>query len=78
MSAIFSADGTMLRSEMTIKTSELPASVLQYTSAHYKGAFIKEAARITKANGEVNYEAEVKKTDVMFDASGKFIKEVKD
>jgi hypothetical protein len=31
-----------------------------------------------KANGEVNYEAEVPHKDVIFDANGKFIKEAKD
>ncbi len=74
MSANFDAKGTLLETEETIKESELPASALQYVKDKYKGAKIKEAAKITKANGEVNYEAEVNKKDVMFDASGKFIK----
>ena len=43
-----------------------------------KGKNIKEGAKITKADGTVNYEAEVNGTDVIFDASGKFIKEAKD
>ncbi len=78
LSAEFTGDGVLLESEVTIKTSELPASVLKYVKEHYKGATIKEAAKITKASGEINYEAEVNKTDVMFDADGKFIKEQKD
>ena len=78
MTEMYSADGTMMESEIAIKATELPAAVLAYVKAHYKGADIKEAAKITKANGEINYEAEVKKMDVVFDASGKFIKEVKD
>ena len=78
MSAEFDETGTLLESELTIKASELPAPVLQYVKEHYKGASIKEAAKITKSNGEVNYEAEVNKVDVIFDAKGKFIKEEKD
>jgi len=77
MSALFTADGTMTESEVGIKVSELPAAVLAYVKEHYKGAAIKEAAKITKAGGTVNYEAEVNKTDVIFDANGIFLKEVK-
>jgi len=78
MSALFTADGTMTESEVDIKVSELPAPVLAYVKAHYKGSVIKEGAKITKTDGTVNYEAEVNKTDVIFDANGKFLKEAKD
>jgi hypothetical protein len=74
MSAVFKADGTQVESEMGINTATLPATVIVYVKQHYKGAAIKEAAKITKANGEVNYEAEVKGKDLLFDSAGKFIK----
>ena len=61
-----------------MKVTELPANVLSYVKEHYKGKTIKEASKITKATGIVNYEAEVSGMDVIFDASGKFIKEMKD
>lgn len=77
MSALYNSSGTCLQTEMEIATSELPADVSAYVKQHYKGS-IKEAAKITKANGEINYEAEVNKTDVIFDKDGKFIKEEKD
>ena len=78
MSALFEANGTMTESEMDIKVADLPANVLAYVKEHYKGKSIKEGAKITKADGTVNYEAEVDGKDVIFDAAGKFIKEVKD
>lgn len=78
MSAVYEANGTMTESEISIKVAELPAAVLSYVKEHYKGAAIKEAAKITKADGTVNYEAEVNKMDVLFDANGNFIKEAKD
>ena len=78
MSALFAADGTLTESELTIPTASLPAPVLDYVKAHYKGVAIKEAARITKASGEINYEAEVKGMDLIFDANGKYIKSQKD
>ena len=78
MSALFEANGTMTESEMDIKVTDLPATVLAYVKEHYKGKTIKEGAKITKADGTVNYEAEVDGKDVIFDAAGKFLKEVKD
>jgi len=77
-SATFSPDGTFLESEVNIQVSELPSAVLGYMKQHYPGISIGEAARITKANGETNYEAEIKGKDVVFDANGKFLKEEKD
>ena len=34
-------------------------------------------AKITKANGEMIYEAEIKGKDLLFDMNGNFIEEVK-
>jgi autotransporter translocation and assembly factor TamB len=78
MSAVYDAAGALKETEEDIQLSELPAGITGYIKQHYQGAAIKEAARITKAGGEVNYEAEVNKTDVLFDKHGKFLKEVKD
>ena len=78
MSALFEANGTMTESEMDVKVTDLPAAVLAYVKVHYKGKNIKEGAKITKADGTVNYEAEVDGRDVIFDANGKFLKEVKE
>jgi len=78
MSVLYEANGTMTESEVDIKTTALPAAVQAYIKEHYKGKAIKEGAKITKADGTVNYEAEVDGKDVIFDAAGKFLKEVKD
>ena len=78
MSALFEKNGTMTESEMDIKVSSLPASVLAHVKENYKGMKIKEGAKITKADGTVMYEAEVNGKDVIFDANGKFLKEMKD
>ena len=77
ISALFEKDGTMVESEADIKVSSLPASVLAYVKDNYKGKSIKEGAKITKADGTVTYEAEVNGKDVIFDANGKFLKEIK-
>ena len=78
MSALYEANGTMTESEKDIKVTSLPATVLAYVKANYKGKTIKEAAIITKADGTVTYEAQVSGKDLIFDANGKFIKEMKD
>jgi hypothetical protein len=64
--------------EMAIAATELPAAVMPYFNEHYKKATVKETAKITKASKEINYEIGIKGKDLLFDASGKFIKEAKD
>jgi hypothetical protein len=78
MSAIYDSNGNLQESEVDIKVNELPAGVTSYIKTHYKGAPIKEASKITKTNGEVNYEAMVNHTDVIFDSNGKYLKELKE
>lgn len=80
MSTVFSAAGVAEETEIEIKKEELPAAALTYISQNYKDAKINETAKITKANGEINFEAEVKKTDLIFDANGNFLlsKDVKE
>lgn len=78
MSAIYNPKGVLQETEYAIKISELPAPVTTYMKAHYKGVSIKDAAKITKADGTVLYEAAIKGKDVVFDANGKFVKESRD
>lgn len=77
-SAIYDAKGLLQETEQEIKTSDLPVAVSTYMKDHYKNTVVKGAARITKADGTIVYEAEIKGKDVLFDANGKFLKEVKD
>lgn len=77
-SAIYDPKGGLVESEQEMKATDLPAVVTAYMKEHYKGITVKGAAKITKAGGTVNYEAEIKGKDVIFDATGKFLKEVKD
>lgn len=76
MSAIFTAAGVLKESEEEIEANMFPAAATAYIKEHYKGAKVKETAKITRPNGEVNYEAEVNDTDLIFDKDGKFIKAV--
>ncbi|SKA10012.1 PepSY-like domain-containing protein [Sediminibacterium ginsengisoli] len=77
-SVIYNGNGVLQESEQEITPAELPAAVSTYMKEHYKNRAVKGAARITKADGSICYEAAVKGLDVIFDANGKFLKEVKD
>lgn len=78
MSVLYEGNGNKLETEQDIDTSGLPQAVKDYVSQNYKGETIKEPALITKANGEVNYEAEVKGNDLLFTKDGQFIKTTKE
>lgn len=77
MSVVYNAQGILEEKEVEIKANQLPATVSAYITKNKLGK-IKEAAKITKANGTVNYEAEVNGGDALFDAKGNFIKLQKD
>jgi len=76
MSAVFDLDGTLQESEMEISVNELPSVARNYVKTHYNTS-IKEASKITLGSGAVEYEAEIKGKDIMFDANGNFVKEIK-
>jgi hypothetical protein len=78
MSATFEPNGNFLESEVNIRESELPHAALSYIKTNYKDKKIKESAKITSAGGVITFEAEIDGKDVIFDNSGKFLKEVKD
>ncbi len=78
LSNLYNPNGTLTESEMEMKVTDLPANIQAYVTAHYIGKKIKSAAKITKADGSVQYEANVNGKDAIFDANGKFLKEVKD
>ena len=77
-SVLFDETGKIVETEVEIEMNQLPKGVTEYIGANYKGISVKEAAKITNAEGKVTYEAEIKGMDLLFDSTGKFIKGVKD
>ena len=71
----FTSTGNFIETVKAIPVSQLPAPVLAYVKAHYKGAKITEAGKVTDAKGKLSYEAEVNKKDIIFDDKGNFVKE---
>ncbi len=76
-SVTFDASGNMMDVESEINVSALPQAVLDYMKKTYPDKKIKEASKITDAKGVITYEAECKGLEVIFDAKGGFLKEVK-
>lgn len=77
MSVVYNAQGALEEKEVEIEANQLPEKVSFYIEKNKLGK-IKEAAKITKANGTIIYEAEVDNGDALFDAKGNFIKLHKD
>ncbi len=77
-SALFTADGVMTESEISIALEELPKLAQQYIVKKFVGKKIKETAKITKADGTITYEINVAGKDELFDTKGNFLKEVKE
>ena len=77
-SVLMDAQANIIETEVEIELSQLPPGILDYVKKHYTGRKVKEAEKITDANGIVTYEAEIKGMDLIFDSKGIFIKELKD
>jgi hypothetical protein len=73
-SVTFKPDGTFMEMVDAMPVSGLPAAVSAYVKAHYSGAKITEAGKVTDAQGKTRYEAEVKGKDLLFDEKGEFVK----
>lgn len=70
----FTPAGVFVEEVDAIAVTELPAAIPAYVKAHYNRAKIKEAGKVTDANGKKMFEAEIKGKDLLFDQDGKFIK----
>lgn len=70
----FTPAGGFVEEVNAIGVGQLPVAIVPYVKAHYKGARIKEAGKVTDAAGKHFFEAEIKGKDLIFDASGKFLR----
>jgi len=78
MSALIDMKGNILETETELKISSLSPQIINYIKDHYKGKELIGAAKIINAAGILNYEAAIKGKDILFDANGTFLKEVKE
>lgn len=76
-SVLLDANGNVVETETEIAVTALPATAREYLAKNYPNQKVKEAAQITDAQATVTYEAELEGVDVLFTATGQFIKTVK-
>ncbi len=78
-SAVYDKSGHRKSLEVAVQLNTLPKTATDYLAKKYSAYKITEAAKITTDKNEVTYEAEVgkdgKSWDVIFDATGKFLKQ---
>jgi hypothetical protein len=77
-SIVLSRDGTLVRTETEIQTSELPGGVISYVSMHHPGSSKMKAYKIIDIKGVVSYEVESDDIDYLFDAKGVFLSQEDD
>ena len=77
MTLVISPTGSLVQTEYAITSAELPKGAVDYLAEHAKGVKINEMAHILKPNGDIQYEAEVKGKDILFDKDGKFLSKEK-
>lgn len=73
---VYDPEGKQLEEEMSISAGQLPQGIKTYISEKKLGR-VKEAARITRSDGSVLFEAEINKTDYIFDSRGNYLKQEK-
>jgi hypothetical protein len=73
-SVLFTPAGVFVEQVLAIPVAQLPAAVTDYVHSHYPRVKIKEAGKVTDAEGRTRFEAEVKGRDLLFDEKGNFLK----
>ncbi|MBO9617799.1 MAG: PepSY-like domain-containing protein [Niabella sp.] len=76
-SAIYDEKGNLQETETAIPGQEFPKAAKDFITSKKLGP-IKETAKIVKPDGTIQYEAEIKKMDYLFDAKGAFLRAQKD
>ncbi|SDE15801.1 PepSY-like domain-containing protein [Niabella drilacis] len=76
-SAVYDKSGKLIETETAISGDAFPKAAKDYIAQKKLGP-VTETAKIIKADGTVSYEAEIKKTDYLFDAKGAFLRAQKD
>lgn len=76
-SAVIDANGNLVEKEEEISITMMPKSAIGYFRKNYPKEKIKETSKIVDNKGVITYEISLKKTDLLFDDKGNFIKKTK-
>jgi hypothetical protein len=76
----FNEKGEIVETEEVIEQDNLPnlPGIIEYIKTSYPGEIIEQSEKITKHDGTVVYELQIKGKELVFDSQGKFLKEEAD
>lgn len=76
----FNEKGDVVETEEVIEQDKLPnfTGITEYIKTSYPGETIKQSEKITKQDGTVIYELQIKGKELVFDSEGKFLEEEPD
>jgi hypothetical protein len=77
-SVLLDSKGNILETEVAIENATLSKEIIAYVAKNYVGKKIKGAAKINSIKEGLIYEVEVDGKDVLFNETGKFLRESKD
>lgn len=77
-SLLFDASGNVIETEIEIKPADLPIPAKEYIAKNFPDKKTKEASKIIDAEGVTYFEAEIDKTDYIFDENGNFFRKTEE
>lgn len=73
----FTPEGALIKSETKLKLTNLPPKINDYIKSNYPKNNIKELTEVINAKRFFSYRVHLDGMDLIFDVSGKFLKEIK-
>ena len=73
----YTPSGTLVALDGKVAIATLPPGVKIYLDKNYADRAVDKVTKMTKLDGSVNYNVEVSKIDLYFDAKGNYLKSVK-
>lgn len=73
----YTKSGTPVVKDAKAAMEALPSPITDYLDKNYRGGVVDKVIRIINPNGSIHYDVEVNGNDLIFDATGKYVKTVK-
>ena len=74
---MYDAAGNLVQTELDLPLTSVPEKISTYIKTNYPNKTIKEFSKITDAGGNISYEVEFNRHELLFQADGTFLRELK-
>jgi len=74
---MYDAAGNLVQTELDMPITSIPEKISTYIKTNYPNKSIKEFSKITDAGGNISYEVEFSRHELLFQADGTFLRELK-